>query len=234
MKHSRCLAAALAAAVAALSPPLFAAGSGAAAAVAQEADFAAPALRALTPARRAAQGALAELAERHAVAAGTRPGAFPFDLHDVGELAQARLGFGFQVYDADPSRLLAGESLAHSAQPTGVWRFAVLVGERPVGLITVAEQDGAWQAVSIGGAGLAKDVDAVVAAHGAAALHYVRVPQATADFVEVAGTAEARFVPLAAARESLRLAALRGGDAAVSESALMPALRESVARALAP
>lgn len=205
--------------------------------MAHEADFAPAAQRVQSPARAGAEQALREMSARwHDQAAGTLPRAFPFDVADVADMAQAHVGFGFQVYDADPQSLLGGDSLQHSAHATGTWRFAVMLQQRPIGLLTVAQTEQGWSVVSLGGAGLSKEIDAVVYAHGGKAdtqLRYVRVPQATSDFIEVAGGgADARFVPLRAARESLRLAT--GSDAALlDERALQPLLRDAVSRGLA-
>jgi len=197
---------------------------------AQQGDFVRPAARGTpSPAHAAAVDALQTLALRVQADAGSLPKGFPFDVQDVSDLAQARVAYGFEVYDADPASLIAGESLERSARPTGIWRFAVMIGERPVGLITMAPADAGWTAVSMGGAGLVKEVDAVVHAHAnTAQLHYVRVPQATADFIEVkSGGAEARFLPLRAARESLRLDADGG---LLADRALQAGLREAVSR----
>ena len=197
---------------------------------AQQGDFVRPAARGtLSPAHAAAVDALQTFAQRVQADAGSLPKGFPFDVQDVSDLAGARIAYGFQVYDAEPASLIAGASLEKSARPTGIWRFAVMLGDRPIGLITMAPAGSGWNAVSMGGAGLVKEVDAVVYAHGGAAqLHYVRVPQATADFIEVkrAG-ADASFVPLRAARESLRLDA---GGGLVADRALQAGLREAVSR----
>ena len=200
---------------------------------AQQGDFVRPAAHVpVSPAQAAAVQALQTLALRVQADAGSLPKGFPFDVQDVSDLAQAHIAYGFQVYDADPASLMAGESLEKSARATGIWRFAVMIGDKPIGLMTMAQAGSGWNAVSMGGAGLVKEVDAVVYAHGGAAqLHYVRVPQATADFIEVkSGSADARFVPLLAARESLRLAAGAGGDGLVADRVLQPALREAVSR----
>lgn len=206
----------------------------------READFAALAARVSSPARVAAVQALRNFAAQYQSEAGTLPQGFPFDVQDASDMQSASIGYGFQVYDADPNSLMAGESLHQSAHPTGIWRFAVNVAGRPVGLMTMAEGAAGWEAVSMGGAGLVKEVDAVVYAHGskfATQLRYVRVPQATADFIEVKGDASGeRFAPLLAARESLRLAAgskAAGSDGLLADDELQSQLRDAVARNLA-
>jgi hypothetical protein len=203
-----------------------------------EPDFAVQASRIPSPARAGATQALRGFAARVQGEAGTLPPGFPFDVADVGDLQNATIGFGFQVYDADPTSLLAGASLDKSAHATGVWRFAVNVAGKPIGLMTMTETAAGWEAVSMGGAGLVKEVDAVVysqANKSGVQLRYVRVPQATADFIEVSGSASAaRFVPLQAARESLRLAAGgKAGDGLVADADVLAQLRDAVARNLA-
>lgn len=194
---------------------------------ATEADFSAEGARRATPARAGATAAVQQLAEAFRQDTGTLPQGFPFDLDDVSQLQQLSLGFGFQVYDIDAGRLAGGDSLSASARATGTWRFAVSLAGRPVGLVTLVQQGERWEAVSFGGAGLVQEMDAVVRSQdGKATLRYLRLPQVTADFIEVGDAAGARFVPLRAARESLRLDA---GAASLSEAQLAPELRTAVA-----
>lgn len=196
-----------------------------------EADFAAPAARVETPARSSAATALRQLAEQFRGEAGTLPPGFPLQVGDVAELADASLGYGFQVYDVDPNSLAVGAGLSAAARATGTWRFAVLREGRPIGLVTLVQEGAQWQAVSFGGAGLVQEMDAVVQAQARGAqLRYLRVPQATADFIEVrSGDKAARFAPLRAAREALLLKA-RAGDGLMAEAELLPELRDAVAR----
>lgn len=196
-----------------------------------EADFAAPAERVATPMRAAATAALQQFAAQFVSEAGTLPPGFPLQLNDVAELQGASLGYGFQVYDLDANSLAAGASLAAAARPTGTWRFAVSVNGRSIGLVTLAADGDKWQAVSFGGAGLAAEMEALVKAQPRGAqLRYLRLPQATADFIEVRSGGVARFAPLRAARESLLLAADARGDGLLAEAALTAELRETVAR----
>jgi len=198
-----------------------------------ETDFAAPAARVETPARSSADAALRQFAAQFRSEAGSLPAGFPLQVGDVAGLADASLGYGFQVYDVDANSLAAGSSLSAAARATGSWRFAVMREGRPIGLVTLVQEGGQWQAVSFGGAGLVQEMDAVVQAQATGAqLRYLRVPQATADFVEVrSGAKAARFAPLRAAREALLLKA-RGGDGLLSEAELLPELRDAVARNL--
>jgi hypothetical protein len=206
--------------------------------VQSEADFSVQATRTPSPVRTAAMQALQGFALHAGADSGTLPQGFPFDVRDAGDMRNGSIGYGFQVFDADPTSLVGGASLDRSAHPTGIWRFAVILDGRPIGLMTMAQGASGWEAVSMGGAGLAKEVDAVVyaqASKAAAQLRYVRVPQATADFIEIGSADSARFVPLQAARESLRIAAgSKGGDdASLSDDQLQAQLRDAVSRNLA-
>lgn len=196
-----------------------------------EADFAAPAARVETPARSSADAALRQFAAQFRGEAGTLPPGFPLQVGDVAELADTSLGYGFQVYDVDANSLAAGNSLSAAARATGTWRFAVLRQGRPIGLVTLVQEGKQWQAVSFGGAGLVQEMDAVIQAQARGSqLRYLRLPQATADFIEVrSGDKAARFAPLRAAREALLLKA-RGGDGLMAEAELLPELRDAVAR----
>lgn len=184
------------------------------------------------PAHAAAVQALTAFAEDFSHRPGLPPG-FPLAVTTAADLAQARIGWGLAVYDVEPASLQSGVGLEAGARPIGQWRYEVLLRGRPVGLLTLADTGQGWQAVSFGGAGLGTELDALVTRYGAQAgtrLRYVRVPQATADFIEVKqGAAAARYAPLHAARSSLHLATPDLRD----DTALMPALRDAVARNVA-
>jgi hypothetical protein len=197
-----------------------------------------------SPAHAAAVQAL------HDFTAGLRPGqalppGFPLAVHDDGQLRQAHIGWGFAVYDVEPASLRAAHGLASGAQPIGQWRYAIVLRGKPVGLLTLERTARGWEPVSFGGAGLGREIDALVARYGNQAgtrLRYVRVPQATADFIEVRqGTGAARYAPLRAARESLRasvpaaasVSPVTGMPGLLDEAELVPGLRQLVARSTA-
>lgn len=169
---------------------------------------------------------LARMAPRDAAA---MPG-FPLAVDDVRALRDARIGWGFAVNDALPADLDAGTPLDAAARPTGQWRYAIMLHGKPVGLVTVVDTGDGWQAVSFGGAGLSAHIDQLVRKHAddpQAQLRYVRVPQASADFIEVRHPgAQAGYVPLQAARSSLHM------DTATPRSGaqLLPTLREAARR----
>ncbi|MGY8624769.1 hypothetical protein [Chromobacterium violaceum] len=165
----------------------------------------------------AARQGLAEFAKQNQAEYGARlPDGFPLALADGRELASLQLGRGFPVYTVDPQRLLAAEAdLSRLMTPTGSWRFVVLSGARPVGLVTVEKMDGRWQAISFGAAELARNVEAAQAGHGQT--RFLRVYQAQTDFLEVAPAGgKPRFAALMSARERLSLqqqpALLDGAD----------------------
>lgn len=206
--------------------------------------FAMPGMQAAGPAQAAAVRALRDFA------AGLRQGeplppGFPLAVNDGAQLARATIGWGFAVNDVEPADLKAGHGLAASAQPIGQWRYAIMLHGSPVGLLTLEHTAGGWEPVSFGGAGLGREIDALVARYGHAPgtrLRYVRVPQATADFIEVSqGTGPARYAPLRAARESLRAnmpasaagSSSSGATALLDEAQLVPGLRQIVARTTA-
>ena len=170
------------------------------------ADFVMPSARTASPTQLAAVRGLRDFAARFAGDAGQLPPGFPLDVRDLGQLRHAQIGWGFQVYDLTPAALASGAALEASARATGVWRYEVILHGRPIGLVTLAQASHGWEVVSVGGSGLVGDIDAAVAAYGAAGtrLRYVRVPQATADFIQVKrGAAAAQYAPLQAARGAL-------------------------------
>lgn len=189
----------------------------------------------VTPAQRAAVLGLRSFATRFAAEAGTLPQGFPLDVHDVGELRHARLGWGFQIYDVTQAALMSGADLEAAAQPTGIWRYQIILHDRPVGLLTLAKTNHGWEVVSVGGAGLVNDIETVVGAYAGdtrAQFRYVRVPQATADFIQVKrGAAPARYAPLQAARGTLQVKPGRTVDTGLLEGdALQTQLRQVISR----
>lgn len=189
------------------------------------------------PAGRAAIAALEELSTSLTSQEGSLPEGFPFAVGDVGDLKRARIGYGYEEYLADPQALLAGASLHDAARASGTWRYVVTLDGRAVGLITLAQVEGRWQPVGFGAAQLAAEVDAVAAQQGkrGASLRFVRVLQATSDFIEATGADQrVRYAPLAAARATLGAsAAIKApSDGLVEEADFSAGLRDAVARGL--
>jgi len=196
--------------------------------------FVMPGQAAAAPAQAAAAQALRNFIATVDVGQALPPG-FPLDVAAPAALKQARIGWGFAVHDVQPDSLRAGTPLARAAQETGQWRYAVMVLGKPVGLLTMEYTGKEWRLVSIGGAGMSRDVQALVARYGNqrnVRLRYLRVPQATADFIEVSqGAAPARYAPLSAARESLGLR-MRPDAGLLDAAELMPGLRQAATRNL--
>jgi hypothetical protein len=176
---------------------------------------------------QAAKRGLAQFAEhQQAIRPGSAPVDFPLDVNDVGDLKQATVGHGFEVYTVDPKELLARGDLAAMARPTGEWRFIISLHGKPIGLATVQQVNGRYETVAYGASVLAKDVDAAVAAHGNSArsnLRFIRIYQARSDLLEVD---RSRFAPLHSARESLLLK--KTGNQLVEGPDLLEPLRAAV------
>jgi hypothetical protein len=172
-------------------------------------------------ARAAAEQGLAEFVQRKlSHGAEAFDGHLPLAVADARELAGVRVGYGFEVHTLAPQDLADPRAeLARLVKPTGVWRFVVQSGARAVGLVTVGQVDGRWQAVSFGASGLAQEVDAVMAAFADARhanVRFIRVFQAQSDLIEVAGADGAlRYAPLRSAREALAQALPGAGTADV-------------------
>lgn len=171
--------------------------------------------------------------------AGLLPSHMALEVSDLQELSQAQIGQGFEVHAIDPRELAAGRtSLGGMAAPSGAWRFLVQVGDRAVGLVTVQRVEGRWQAVSFGGAGLAKELEALRRVHGNADgsnLRFIRIYQAQSDLLEVVSGSDgrARYATLRSARDALlRHGLARGGMDAnaglLEASQLLEPLRAAV------
>jgi hypothetical protein len=150
-----------------------------------------------------------------------------------GELADAKVAYGFPIYTVDPKELVSGRRGMQSlTRATGQYRFMITVGERPVGMATVEKVNGQYQTVAFGAAVLANDVDASMRAHGNADksnLRFVRVFQARSDLLEVRDQRDGRtrYAPLHSARASLQMAKA-GASTLVDESEVLGPLREAV------
>jgi len=176
---------------------------------------------------QAAKRGLAQFAEhQQAIRPGSAPVDFPLDITDVGDLKQAKVSHGFEVYTVDPKELLARGDLASLAKPTGEWRFVISLHGKPIGLATVQQVNGRYETVAYGASVLAKDVDAAMAVHGNSArsnLRFIRIYQARSDLLEVD---RAKFAPLHSARESLLLR--KNGNQLVDGTDLLEPLRAAV------
>jgi len=134
-----------------------------------------------------------------------------FNFSSVEEMREAKLGKPFRVHTIVPDRLFAytpGMPVKDIVSPTPVWLFPVLSRGETRTLLTVDILHGQWRAVAIGSSGLARRWDSVMKLWPSSIGYkhtFVRVFQATADFVLVSDMKESKLVPLESARVSLRL-----------------------------
>ena len=115
------------------------------------------------------------------------PAGFPFKVQALSDLRTATIGYGFQMYTQNAAAVRT-RSLDQTLVPTGLWRFLVMAGGRPVGLLTLARVSGQWRVVEVGAAKLAEDLDAMASRHaakGALRLRFVRITSAHLDLLEV-------------------------------------------------
>ncbi|MBY0572749.1 MAG: hypothetical protein K2P84_03625 [Undibacterium sp.] len=166
------------------------------------------------------------------VPAGTIPDGFPFAVNDLSELRNATLGLGFEVHTAHPQTLLAGgRPFDQMLLGTGIWNFVVLSDSHPVALVELEKVDGKWTVIAAGASKLAQDIQVSSQNHsGKNAFRFVRLYQATADFLEVKDSeAKARYVPLIAARQSLRMtSAVSASEPLATGAEILPAIQEAV------
>ncbi len=162
---------------------------------------------------------------------GAGSGEMVLDVANAGELAGARVAYGFPVYTVDPAELLAGRrSMRSLTSPTGQYRFVILRGERPIGMATVEKVNGKYETVAYGAAVLAKDVDASMRTHGnpeRSNVRFIRVYQARSDMLEVSGGGGLRYAPLHSARASLNMANA-SADQLIEEADILQPLRSAV------
>ena len=160
-----------------------------------------------------------------------------FNVSSREELDHAVVGFGFRMYSVNPKFLRdpGNRLLSRMVEPTPTWRFVVLSKTKPIGLITVNLVNGQWQAVGAGAAELAAEVNMVRKAWPARDgfdFRFVRVYQATADFIEVSHKQNMMgYVPMKAARVSLNMGQMDlQADQLMAESELMEPLRDRAMR----
>jgi len=117
------------------------------------------------------------------------------------KLEEAGLGEPFQLYTITPQALLAAgpeTTVGSLLSPTGTWFFPVELEGVPKNILTVAETDGAWAAVGIGKAGLAREFSAVRKQWSPSGNQprLVAVFQASAYFFTLPGLDDYNFTPL--------------------------------------
>lgn len=147
------------------------------------------------------------------------------------ELKQA-----FRMHTVSPLNLAQCPGLDTIVEQMPVWRFVMASEGKPVSLMTVAQIDGQWKAVSIGGAGLAGEVAKVMELWPAAegfSHRFVRVFQARADLIEISKNGELMgFVPLSSSRIALELGGAFEARVLLRNSEVVTPLRDVVHRNL--
>jgi len=154
-----------------------------------------------------------------------------FGLSTQASLDGFTVNHGFQVYTIPPLPLLKGSRLSSLLTPSGLWRFVVVKEGQPMSLITVAELNGQWKAVSIGGARLASEIDKVMERWPESQGYnhrFVRVYQARADFIEISSNGRTvGFVPLTASRLSFGMSGEFDPAALLHDPEIMPRLQKA-------
>ncbi len=159
----------------------------------------------------------------------------PFKVTTLEEANQATVDFGFRLYTVNPKVLAnpGGKRLSSMVEPTSTWRFVVVSNGNPIGLLTVSQVNGQWQAVAAGAAELADEVYQVRKAwpkKDGFNFRFVRIFQAVSDFMEISTSkASLGFVPMKAARVSLQEGSMDlRPDALMYESELLEPLSNMV------
>lgn len=157
-------------------------------------------------------------------------------LVDFPGLNDVSLQQGFQVFTVSPTALMTCSELGSVIIPTGQWRFLVFSGGQPMGLLTVAQIEGHWQAVSMGGAGLATEMSRVLktwSPENGYNFRFVRIYQAMTDLVEITRVSDSLkpgYVPMTSARASLGIQGEFAPEVILNDSQIITPLRDVVAK----
>ena len=153
-----------------------------------------------------------------------------FNFSNPAEVSQAVLGEGFRVYTIPPDLILnydGNSSVQEMIRPTSLWFFPVVANGQVRTTITVDMVKGEYKAVSVGGSGVATEW-ALAQGKWPSSRGYkrvfVRIYQATADFVIVSDATQTKMAPMPAGR-----ALLGAGEAALLDlPEVIPALQDAV------
>lgn len=155
----------------------------------------------------------------------------------LGDNVSARdmkLGASFHIHTIAPAFDADTATLDSLAFPTGNWRFLVLSGNEPFAMLTVAQMDGKWQAVSIGGAGIAKELFQVTNRWPAGegyTYRFIRIFQARSDFIEISHHKQlSGFVPLTSSRISFQLPGHFDPATMMRNSEIFPQLKDIMSK----
>ncbi len=144
------------------------------------------------------------------------------------------LGAGVRIYTIAPTFDADTASLDSLAVPTGHWRFMLLAGNQPAAMLTVAETNGEWHAVSIGGAGIARELYQVINRWPAGEgynYRFIRIFQARSDFIEISRNGNVSgFVPLTSSRISFKMAGPFDPAVMMRNSEIFPQLKDIMSK----
>ena len=118
------------------------------------------------------------------------------NLHKLGFLSQkaideAVLGEGFRIFTLPPDRLLSTDppqDIDSLVLPTNMWQFLIVTEGKATALLTVDLVKNRWTAVSIGGSGLAAQLEILLETWPASAgyrYRLIKVYQAKSDLIEI-------------------------------------------------
>jgi len=131
------------------------------------------------------------------------------------EANSATLGKGFRVYTVPPESILkegVSQDLDVMAVPSNLWRFIILADGKAKVLLDVDLMIGRWTPVSIGGVGLAKELEKVLEAWPVSAGYqhkFLRIYQAKSDLMGIFyGGKNIGFLPFSSGRMGMGLKGL--------------------------
>jgi hypothetical protein len=116
------------------------------------------------------------------------------------EIDGAYAGEGFQVFTISPDRLLGNNDsldMPDLITPTNLWQFLVRSTDGAKALLTVDTMKGVWTPVSIGSAGLARELGMVLEKWPASQgyrYRLIRVYQAKSDFIELSQSGKVKGI----------------------------------------
>lgn len=125
------------------------------------------------------------------------------------------LGRGFLIHTIPPQTILDeinGLDLYAGAVPTTQWQFLIEAEGKAISLLTVDRMGDQWQAVSIGSAGLAEQLEKIMESWPSSEgyeYRLIRIYQATSDFLAISKNSEPLgIIPMTSARIAM---GLKGG-----------------------
>ncbi len=137
-------------------------------------------------------------------------------------LDRATLGTRYRMFFWLPGR---GRSWADAVAPLQIWRAPLVLEGRYLALVTLAMDDGRLQAVELGAAALARELEALETPSPGQEPGILRAHSLGSDFLISGNGAARRAIPLASAKRNLKLSA-----SPLKERALLDLLEAAGAR----